>query len=77
MRTAATVIILLTILAGPASTAWGQQPLEPTLGISDDREGADVLGAFTDSLKLLMIEHGSRVAFQQKTRKRTGRQFLE
>jgi hypothetical protein len=50
-------------------TAAAQQPLQPTLGVTDDREGADLLGAFTDSLKLLIIEHGSRIAFQEKTRR--------
>ena len=37
-------------------------------GSQDDDEGADILGAFTDSLRLLLIEHGARIAFQQKTR---------
>ena len=67
-KTAIVIIILLTILTAHAPMALGQEVLEPTFGVSDDREGADVLGAFTDSLKLLMIEHGWRVAFQQKTR---------
>jgi hypothetical protein len=31
-----------------------------------------VLGAFTNSVKLLLIEHGSRVAFQDKTRAELG-----
>jgi hypothetical protein len=34
-----------------------------------DRGGADVVGVFVDSLKLLLLEHGSRVAFQEKTRR--------
>ena len=41
----------------------------------DDREGADVLGAFTDSLRLLLIEHGTRIAFQDKTRRELGGNF--
>jgi hypothetical protein len=32
-------------------------------------EGADVVGAFVDSLKLLMIEHVVRISFQEKTRR--------
>ena len=75
MQGTAIVIILLTIIASHASTAAGQERLEPAFGVSDDREGADVLGAFTDSLKLLMIEHGSRVAFQEKTRRELGGNF--
>src|SRR5262245_17639239 len=58
-------ITLITVLLGTAS---GQEALQSTLGVEDDREGADVLGAFKDSLKLLLIEHASRVTFQQKTR---------
>ena len=29
----------------------------------------DVAGAIGDSIKLLMIEHGTRIAFQEKTRR--------
>lgn len=76
MRTAATSLILsFTIITAQASTAWGQEPLEPTFGASDDRQGADVLGAFTDSLKLLLVEHGFRVSFQEKTRRELGGNF--
>jgi len=70
-----TVIILLILLTAHASAASGQQGLEPAFGTSDDRDGADVLGAFTDSLKLLMIEHGSRIVFQEKTRRELGGNF--
>lgn len=75
MQRTATVFILLTISASHSSTAYGQEGLEAAFGVSDDREGADVLGAFTDSLKLLMIEHGSRIAFQEKTRRELGGNF--
>jgi hypothetical protein len=44
------------------------QDLEPVTVSTDDEEGTDVLGVVADSLKLLLIEHGTRVAFQQKTR---------
>lgn len=59
----------------PASPALAQEPLVPPTAFEDDDEGADVLGAFADSLKLLMIEHGTRVAFQQKTRRELGGPF--
>jgi hypothetical protein len=75
VQNAAVVIILLTILTAQASMALGQEVLQPAFGVSDDREGADVLGAFTDSFKLLMIEHGFRVAFQEKTRRELGGHF--
>jgi hypothetical protein len=71
----AIVIILFTIFTAHTSTALGQEGLQPTFGVSDDREGADLLGAVTDSFKLLMIEHGWRVAFQEKTRSELGGNF--
>jgi hypothetical protein len=42
-------------LSGPAVSASGDG-------------GTDMLGAIGDSIKLLFIEHGTRVAFQEKTR---------
>lgn len=72
-------IVLLSVLIGVffanATNAHAQQALQPALTSSDDREGADVLGSFADSLKLLMIEHGFRVAFQDKTRRELGGNF--
>jgi hypothetical protein len=35
-------------------------------GFAEDEEGAGVIGAFVDSLKLLMIEHSFRIAFQRR-----------
>jgi hypothetical protein len=61
------VLLASISMAVPAATA--QESLEATAGSHDDEEGTDVLGAFADSLKLLMIEHGTRVAFQDKTRR--------
>jgi hypothetical protein len=61
-----TVVVALIFTLIPAYGALAQDRL--TVGVQDDQEGADILGAFTDSLKLLMIEHGIRVGFQQKTR---------
>ena len=58
-----------------ASIVWGQERLEPTLGGSDDSEGADVIGAFKDSLKLLLLEHAGRIAFQSKTRRELSGNF--
>jgi hypothetical protein len=56
-------------------TAEAQETLSPDFTSIDDREGADVLGAFKDSLKLLFIEHGTRIAFQGKTRRELGGNF--
>jgi hypothetical protein len=75
VRRTAILILLLGIFSANTSLAFGQEPLHPTLTSTDDREGADVLGSFADSLKLLMIEHGWRVAFQEKTRRELGGNF--
>ena len=75
MRQAATIgILLLTIIVSPISPASAQERLD-TLSSADDDKGTDVLGTFVDSLKLLMIEHGTRVAFQDKTRRELGGNF--
>ena len=65
------IALILTLTA--SSLTHAQDDL--TVGMRDDAEGADVLGAFADSLKLLMLEHGIRVAFQQKTRTELGGHF--
>ena len=75
MRRTAIVILAFSILTAATATATGQDALQPTLTSSDDRDGADVLGSFTDSLKLLLIEHGFRIAFQEKTRRDLGGNF--
>jgi hypothetical protein len=43
-----------------------------TVGGRDDRPGADVFGAFSDSLKLLLIEHATRIAFVKTRRELEG-----
>ena len=60
----------MTAVAIIAATvpAFGQETTA-TSAFVEDEEGADVIGAFVDSLKLLMIEHSFRVAFQEKTRR--------
>ena len=69
-------VLLLAIVVLRAGVAFAQdspslvqEPRRPVTGIEDDHQGTDVLGAFTDSLKLLLLEHGTRVAFQDKTRR--------
>ena len=69
-------VCLVVALAGgflAAGEAAAQDGL--TVGSEDDREGAD-MGAFSDSLKLLLLEHGARVAFQDKTRRELGGNFF-
>jgi hypothetical protein len=76
-RTLAIGGLLTAALVGSplAVSAQSDYPLRPASGSSDDREGADVLGAFADSLKLLVVEHGTRIAFQAKTRRELGGNF--
>jgi uncharacterized coiled-coil protein SlyX len=68
IRLLVTFLVSLATATLPTAAA-GQESIASTLGVSDDERGADVLGAFTDSLKLLLIEHGTRIAFQEKTRR--------
>jgi hypothetical protein len=56
-----------------SGVATAQEAL--AIGSQDDEEGTDVLGAFGDSFKLLLIEHAWRVAFQEKTRAELGGKF--
>lgn len=57
-------LALLVLLVPGASHAVAQEA-----AAVEESSGTDVLGAFVDSMKLLMIEHGTRVAFQDKTRR--------
>jgi hypothetical protein len=61
-------LLVVLFAVGPlaADEATGQNGL--AVGGHDDQQGANVLGAFADSLKLLLIEHGTRIALQEKTR---------
>ncbi|MGH9237784.1 MAG: hypothetical protein ACRD3G_07060 [Vicinamibacterales bacterium] len=65
------VALIAVLVAAPAAAA--QDHL--AVGVEDDARGADVLGAFADSLKLLMIEHAIRVGFREKTRRELGGNF--
>jgi hypothetical protein len=67
-RLAVTSVVIATL--GAAVPVRAQERVPPAARIVEDDDGdADVLGAFADSLKLLLIEHGTRVAFQEKTRR--------
>jgi hypothetical protein len=70
--------VCLVVALAVGFLAAGEAALQNglTVGSEDDREGADILGAFTDSQKLLLLEHGARVAFQVKTRRELGGNFF-
>ena len=71
----ATWFVLAVLLYTPLTTgtAAAQEPL--TVGAQDNNNRSDVLGAFGDSFKLLLIEHAWRIAFQEKTRAQLGGPF--
>ena len=62
--------LLCTLTVGNAAA---QESL--TVGAQDDGEGTDILGAFGDSFKLLLIEHAWRIGLQEKTRADLGGKF--
>src|SRR3989337_1915655 len=67
--------ILLVMFLGNGALLSAQETLHPLSGFEEGSEGADVLGAIADSLKLLLIEHGSRITLQEKTRRELGGNF--
>jgi len=69
----ALAVIVVAALAGPLATPAAAQATLPTSGVSEDARGVGQL--LGDSLKLLMIEHGTRIAFQEKTRRELGGPF--
>lgn len=76
MSRIAIVLLALGLVCNP-SPARSQEPLEPSFDSPGDGEGVDALGAFKDSLRLLLIEHGTRIAFQSKTRAELGGNFWQ
>lgn len=79
-----TVSLVLVLVACGAVAPARAQEVEPVTALADDQpvtafvdnqQGVNIIGAFADSLKLLMIEHGTRIAFQEKTRKELGGPF--
>jgi hypothetical protein len=60
-------------MSGVLAIVGGLSPISAQVStpttLEADHERVDVLGAFEDSLKLLLIEHGIRIALQEKTRR--------
>lgn len=77
-----TVIALGIATAAPAFAQ--REDLRPSTPIEDAQEASEIppapstlKGAIADSLRLLMIEHTTRVAFQQKTRRELSGPFFQ
>lgn len=67
-RTHPLLIVLLASAMLFPTLAAAQEADATAFSSVEDNEGADIVGAFADSLKLLLLEHGTRIAFQEKTR---------
>lgn len=55
-------------MCGLTASPAAQEAVRPSVAAADD-ERANVLAAFGDSLELLLFEHATRIAFQEKTRR--------
>ena len=65
--------LVIVVVFGPLASTAGAQATLPTSAVSEDARGVGQL--LGDSFKLLMIEHGTRIAFQEKTRRELGGPF--
>lgn len=65
-------VLIALLLAGIRADA---QTLSPADSVDVERRGA--IGAVIDSFKLLMVEHATRIVFQEKTRRELGGPFFQ
>lgn len=76
MRRAAILGILLVVGGSVAPLmASGDGHVAPQTLEAADRDGTDLTGVLTDSLRLLLLEHSVRIAAQEKTRRELGGPF--
>jgi hypothetical protein len=66
-RSIGACLIAVAVITVTVPVHGQETPSAPVF--AEAEEGTDVKGAFVDSLKLLMIEHSVRIAFQEKTRR--------
>jgi hypothetical protein len=75
------VLAALIILASPLAAAAQARLSQPQAEVQDPSELPRVAptwrGAIVDSLRLLAIEHATRITFQEKTRRELGGPFLQ
>lgn len=76
------IILALSIVGGGTLAAHSEEPRD-ALPAAADQDASDLAparstlkGAIADSLRLLMIEHTTRIAFQEKTRRELGGPFF-
>ena len=67
--------VIASLAVATIAPLRAQETAVTASGFVEDRQGAHVIGAFVDSLKLVMFEHGIRIAFQEKTRSQLGGPF--
>jgi hypothetical protein len=72
-----TTLLFLTILGFPTTShAQGVVPQTRVDSSESNEDSADLKGALQDSLRLLTIQHLTRIAFQEKTRTQLGGPFF-
>ncbi len=71
----ATWFVLAELLCAPLTVGSAAAQESLTVGAQNDGEGTDIVGAFGDSFKLLLIEHAWRIGLQEKTRAELGGKF--
>jgi hypothetical protein len=67
------VLLLATAASSRAQTGIPQTRVEAP---DDEEDATDIKGAVQDSLRMLMIQHLARIAFQEKTRGQLGGPFF-
>jgi hypothetical protein len=78
---AAALLLTVCVVASAEPAAENETPSasesqSQTSLTTSSRTGTDVKGAFEDSLRLLMLQHLGRIAFQEKTRRELGGPFF-
>jgi hypothetical protein len=72
------VSVLVAGLRTPQTvSAQTQTPAGDAPNFSPGESGVDLRGVFMDSLKLLVVQHATRIALQEKTRRELGGPFWE
>jgi hypothetical protein len=73
----AAAVLVAVLGPAPDSQAQIRQDAARVMHTDDgEHAGTDVMGAVADSLKLLMLEHGTRITLQPKTRRELGGPFV-